>query len=101
MVPFKRITVIGTFVTKNVPEFADRSIIPNEAIPIVVCYFVPEMAQQCSVRLVHCAALFLTFGIVSFCEIYCDNAVKMSGHYRLVGWRQKVESEPRCILNLC
>ncbi len=59
----------------------------------------PEMTEQCPIGLAHRATLPLAFGIVGFRKIDCDGAVQMPGHDRLVCRREKVESQPRRILD--
>src|SRR6186713_2549376 len=58
------ILVVLTLVAEQLPEEIEPVAVLNQPIPIVVADFVPKMAQERSVRLVHCQSPLFALHIV-------------------------------------
>ncbi len=93
--PVQSLLVIGVGVTEQLAEL--RDVIPvrvDEPVVVVVADFVPEMAQQRAVGLVHLDAQLFAVHVVALSQVQCDHAVVVSGENLLVFAGQQVERQP-------
>src|ERR1700722_8519628 len=74
----KCLIIILPLVAEAGPERSELPVVPHQAIPVIMCYFMPEMAQQCAIRFTEIGAPLFTDGIVGFSQIQRNHAILMA-----------------------
>src|SRR5690606_3165036 len=70
--------IVTALIAEHLPEGFVPNPVLDKALPIIVTHFMTKMAENCSVRLRHVAALAFAFGIVGLSDVDGDQPVSMT-----------------------